>query len=58
MGNVVNTNQWLIEIGNCDQYWAEHLENVPNMICIAYKHLRTLAREGKVYGTMYNGLIN
>lgn len=52
MGNVANTNQWLIEIGNCDQYWAEHLENVPNMICIAYKHLRTLAREGKVYGTM------
>lgn len=52
MGNAVNTNQWLIEIGDSDQYWAEHLENVPNMICIAYKHLRTLAREGKVYGTM------
>lgn len=52
MGNAINSNQWLIKIGDSDQYWAEHLENVPNMICIAYKHLRTLAREGKVYGTM------
>lgn len=48
----IASNQWLIEIGENDQYWVEHLENVSNMIFIAYKHLRTLVGEGKVYGTM------
>ena len=52
MENTTNNNQWLIEIGDSDEYWAKYLENVPNMICISYKHLRTLARDGKVYGTM------
>lgn len=52
MANTDNSNQWLREIGQNDYYWADHLETVPNMICIAYKNLRTLARDGKVYGTM------
>ncbi len=52
MGNISDSNLWLIEIGENDQYWATCLERVPNMICIAYRHLRTLAKEGKVYGTM------
>lgn len=48
MGNTSDSNLWLIEIGENDQYWATCLERVPNMICIAYRHLRTLAKEGKV----------
>lgn len=52
MGNISDSNLWLIEIGENDQYWATCLERVPNMICIAYRHLRTLAKEGKVYGTI------
>ena len=45
MGNTSDSNLWLIEIGENDQYWATCLERVPNMICIAYRHLRTLANE-------------
>lgn len=36
MENTDNSNQWLREIGQNDYYWAEHLETVPNMICIAF----------------------
>ena len=46
------SNEWLRTIGENDQLWATHLERIPNMICIAFKHLRKLAKDGKVYGTM------
>ena len=52
MGNISDSNLWLIEIGENDQYWATCLERVPNMICIAYRLLRTLAKEGKFYVTI------
>ena len=43
-------NQWIIEVGENDDYWATDLESVPNMICISYRHLRVLTKDGKVYG--------
>lgn len=45
-------NQWIIELGENDDYWATDLESIPNMICISYRHLRVLTKDGKVYGAM------
>ena len=46
------SNQWLINLSKNESLWTQQLDSVPSMIYFEYAQLKSLAREGQVYGVL------
>lgn len=48
-----NKNQWLKDLGFDDSGWPDQHKNcMPSAVCFEYDYLRTLAKDGNMYGVL------
>ena len=49
---MTDRNQWLKDLGNQSELWAEHTDDIPAMLSFSYGLIQRFAKEGQVYGIM------